>query len=135
MSDEQLPATNTRFGRVLVILYAIMAIGATTRSIYAIATKFNQAPFAYLLSAFAAAVYIVATITLARGDAASRRIAQISITIELVGVIVVGVLSLVWPDLFQKASVWSWFGLEYLLLPLALPILGLWWLRHSSPAE
>jgi len=88
-----------------------------------------------LLSAFAAAVYIVATITLARGDAASRRIAQISITIELVGVIVVGVLSLVWPDLFQKASVWSWFGLEYLLLPLVLPILGLWWLRHSSPAE
>lgn len=125
--------TNRGFGRILVALYAVMAIGATARSIFAITTKFNQAPFAYTLSAVAAAVYIVATVTLARGDSASRRIAKACITFELVGVIVVGVLSLIEPDLFRKASVWSWFGLEYLLLPLALPILGLWWLRRSQP--
>jgi len=127
--------TNRGFGRILVALYAIMAIGATTRSLFAIATKFNQAPLAYSLSAFAALVYIIATVTLARGDATSRRIATVSISIELIGVLVVGALSLIDPGAFQKASVWSWFGLEYLLLPLALPILGLWWLRHTRPSE
>ncbi len=128
-------ATNRGFGRILVALYAIMAIGATTRSLFAIATKFDQAPLAYSLSAFAALVYIIATFTLARGDTASRRIATVSISIELIGVLVVGLLSLIDPAAFQKASVWSWFGLEYLLLPLALPILGLWWLRHTRPVE
>jgi len=127
--------TNRGFGRILVALYAIMAIGATTRSLYAIVTKFDQAPLAYSLSAFAAVVYIIATVTLARGDATSRRIATVSISIELIGVLVVGALSLIDPGAFQKASVWSWFGLEYLLLPLALPILGLWWLRHTRPSE
>ena len=127
--------TNRGFGRILVALYAIMAIGATTRSLYAIVTKFDQAPLAYSLSAFAAVVYIIATVTLARGDAASRRIATVSISIELIGVIVVGALSLIDPGAFQKASVWSWFGLEYLLLPLALPILGLWWLRRTKPVD
>lgn len=129
------PTTREGFGRILVALYAIMAIGSVSRSVYAIATKFDTAPLAYSLSAVAAAVYVVATITLARGDRASRRVAKACITFELVGVIVVGVLSLLAPDLFQKASVWSWFGVEYLLLPLALPILGLWWLRRSQPTR
>lgn len=126
--------TRSGFGRILIALYAVMAIGATTRSIYAIATKFQLAPFAYSLSAVAAVIYIIATVTLARGDAASRRIARVCITIELIGVIVVGVLSLVAPNYFQKASVWSWFGLEYLFLPLILPILGLRWLKRTEPS-
>ena len=102
---------------------------------FALATKFELAPLAYSLSAVAAAVYILATVTLARGDSGSRRIAKACITFELIGVLVVGTLSLIDPDAFRKASVWSWFGLEYLLLPLALPILGLWWLRRSRPVE
>ena len=129
------PTTNSGFGRILVALYAIMAIGATARSVFALATKFELAPLAYSLSAVAAAVYILATVTLARGDTGSRRIAKACITFELIGVLVVGTLSLVDPAAFQKASVWSWFGLEYLLLPLALPILGLWWLRRSRPTR
>jgi hypothetical protein len=32
------------------------------------------------------------------------------------------------------ATVWSNFGLGYLLIPLALPIIGLWWLRRTSGA-
>ena len=129
------PTTNSGFGRILVALYAIMAIGATARSVFALATKFELAPLAYSLSAVAAAVYILATVTLARGDTGSRRIAKACITFELIGVLVVGTLSLVDPAAFQKASVWSWFGLEYAFLPLALPILGLSWLRRSRPTN
>lgn len=132
-TTTQAPATNRGFGRVLVVIYAIFAVAATARSGLQIATKFDQAPVAYLLSAFAAVVYIVATIALARGDRTSRRVATIAISIELVGVLAVGAASLLFPDEFPSASVWSRFGLGYLLIPLVLPFVGLWWLNRTRP--
>ena len=68
---------------MLVAVYGLFALAATGRSAVQIATKFHEAPLAYLLSAFAAIVYIVATVSLARGDAASRRVATVAISIEL----------------------------------------------------
>lgn len=129
-TDEQ--RTGRGFGRVLVVVYAIFAVAATARSLVQLATRFDEAPVAYLLSAVAALIYIVATIALARGDRTSRRVATIAITVELVGVIVVGVLSLLMPDAFPRASVWSAFGRGYLFIPLILPIVGLWWLRRTA---
>ena len=122
------------FGRVLVAVYAVFAIAATARSFVQIATRFEEAPVAYLLSALAAVIYIVATVALARGDRTSRRVALVAITIELVGVLTVGVVSLIVPDLFPSTSVWSTFGSGYLFIPLVLPIVGLWWLRRTRPA-
>ena len=124
-------STGTGFGRVLVAVYGLFALAATARSVVQIATKFHEAPVAYLLSAFAAAVYIVATVSLARGDRTSRRVATIAITIELVGVLLVGALSLLLPDAFPAASVWSGFGSGYGFVPLVLPFVGLWWLRRT----
>lgn len=117
---------------MLVAIYGIFAIAATARSAVQIATRFDEAPVAYLLSAFAAAVYIVATVALARGDRTSRRVATIAITIELVGVLVVGTASLLVPDAFPSASVWSSFGSGYGFVPLILPFVGLWWLRRTA---
>lgn len=131
---SEAPATNQGFGRVLVVLYAIFAIGATSRSVLQIVRRFDEAPVAFSLSAFAAVVYIVATIALARGHATSRKIAYIAITIELVGVLLVGMISVFWPEAFPRASVWSYFGMGYLFIPLVLPVLGLWWLRKSTSA-
>lgn len=125
-------ATRARgFSRLLVVIYAIFAIGATSRSLVQLATRFDEAPVAYLLSAVAAVVYIVATIALALGER-GRRVATITIAFELAGVLIVGTLSLLDPGLFPRATVWSAFGMGYLFIPLILPILGLWWLRHSS---
>lgn len=132
--SDQLPhqrATNLGFGRILIVIYALFAIAATSRSIVQIATVFSQAPVAYTLSAVAALIYIVATISLARADRTSQRLATIAISIELVGVIGVGLLSLFDPELFPKATVWSGFGSGYGFIPLILPIVGLWWLRKT----
>ena len=125
--------TGRGFGRVLVAVYGVFAIAATARSFVQIATRFDEAPVAYLLSAVAALIYIVATVALARGDRTSRRVAIVAITIELVGVVAVGTISLIVPDLFPSASVWSTFGSGYLFIPLVLPIVGLWWLRRTAP--
>jgi cytochrome bd-type quinol oxidase subunit 2 len=125
-------ATGRGFGRVLVAVYGIFAVAATARSLVQIATRFDEAPIAYLLSAAAALVYIVATVALARGDRTSRRVATVAISVELVGVIVVGTASLLLPDAFPSASVWSTFGSGYLFIPLVLPVVGLWWLRRTG---
>lgn len=135
MSEAKATATNQGFGRVLVVIYAIFAIGATSRSVLQVSTRFDEAPLAYSLSTFAAIVYVVATIALARGLDTSRRVAYIAITIELVGVLVVGAVSILFPEAFPRASVWSNFGMGYLFVPLVLPIVGLWWLRRSASAQ
>jgi len=123
--------TGRGFGRFLVAVYGILALGATSRSAVQLATDFNKAPLAYLLSAFAALVYIVATISLARGDVTSRRVATVAISIELVGVLIVGAASELFHSDFQQATVWTGFGSGYVFVPLVLPFIGLWWLRHT----
>jgi cytochrome bd-type quinol oxidase subunit 2 len=118
-------------GRVLIAVYGVFALAATARAGVQIATKFHEAPIAYLLSAFAAVVYIVATVTLARSGRTSYRVAVTSCTIELVGVITVGTYSLADSAAFPDATVWSSYGSGYGYVPLVLPVLGLLWLRRT----
>ncbi len=54
----------TGIGRVLVIVYGIMALAATGRSFVQIVERYDEAPLAYTLSAVSAVVYIVATLAL-----------------------------------------------------------------------
>lgn len=120
-------------GRLLVAVYAVFAVSASARAGVQIATQFDEAPLAYLLSAVAAAVYIVATIALARSSVTAHRVAFVACTIELVGVVSVGILTTVTPADFPDDTVWSQFGRGYGFVPLVLPILGLWWLRRTAP--
>lgn len=127
----------TGIGRVLVVVYAIMALAATGRSFVQIVREFSDAPLAYSLSALAAVVYILATLALVfSGRPGWYRVAWIAIGFELVGVLVVGTLSVVLPSLFQHPTVWSLYGIGYVFIPLVLPFLGLWWLvRHRNLAS
>jgi len=119
--------------RIIVSLYVVLSVAALGRSSFQILTKFDQAPLAYSLSALAALVYVLATITVAMGNRPrARRIARAALSFELVGVLVVGAISLIVPDLFPDQTVWSQFGLGYLFIPLVLPILGLWWLLKRA---
>ena len=117
-------------GRLLVAVYGVFALSASARASFQLFTKFDEAPLAYSLSALSAFVYIIATIALARGEQ-SRGLALATVGFELVGVISVGALSLVLPELFAHPSVWSGFGSGYAFIPLLLPILGLIWLRSD----
>ncbi|MBD0292992.1 MAG: hypothetical protein ICV70_05410 [Jiangellaceae bacterium] len=127
--------TNAGPGRLLVAVYAVFALAASARAGVQIATRLDEAPIAYLLSAFAAVMYIVATIALARSTSTSWRVALAACTVELVGVLVVGTLSLVWTDAFPDETVWSGYGRGYGFVPLVLPILGLLWLRSAAPVR
>jgi hypothetical protein len=126
---------NVGLGRLLIFVYGLFALSATGRAVVQIATKFHNAPLAYVLSAIAAVIYIVATVCLARSTVFSRRLGIVCVSIELVGVLVVGTLSQLDTSAFPDATVWSDFGSGYGYVPLVLPILGLWWLlRGAKPA-
>ena len=125
-------STRTGPGRLLVAVYALFALSASARAGVQIATKFSHAPVAYVLSAFAGLVYIVATVTLANGSRTARRIAVVSCSVELIGVLVVGTWSILDRATFPDATVWSGYGSGYGFVPLVLPVFGLLWLYRWS---
>ncbi|UED83078.1 hypothetical protein [Streptomyces profundus] len=147
MSEPHSPATvrgpdlSKGPGRLLVLLYGVFAVGAASRSAYQLSTRFDEAPLAYLLSAVAAVVYAVITVSLVRGGERARKLGRLCCALELAGVLIVGTWSLVDPDAFPDATVWSDYGMGYVFFPLILPLTGLRWLgptgqraRAGSPA-
>ncbi|MBT2555872.1 hypothetical protein [Arthrobacter sp. ISL-5] len=125
---------NTGPGRLLIAVYAVFAISATARAGYQILTKFSEAPLAYVLSAFAALVYVVATVSLAKAGRTWFKVSVIAVLVELIGVLVVGALSIFDAVQFPHETVWSLFGRGYAFIPLILPVLGLIWLYRRRPA-
>lgn len=121
-------ATSHGFGRLLVAVYAVFALSATGRSVTQLATKADEAPVPYALSAFAAVVYLVATWALATDR---RRVALVAVGIEMAGILLVGSTSLLVPEEFPDQTVWSDFGIGYGFVPLVLPFVGLWWLWRT----
>jgi hypothetical protein len=121
-------------GRLLVAVYALFALAAGSRAAVQLGSKFDEAPLAYLLSALAAVVYVVATVALARRGDGWRRVALLTCSFELLGVLAVGTLSLFDREAFPDATVWSVYGRGYVFIPLVLPMIGLYWLRRSAPS-
>ena len=125
-------STRTGLGRTLVAVYAVFALSATARSGIQLATKAGEAPVAYTLSAVAALVYVAATLGLAEVGPAPRRLAWAAVLFELAGVLGVGTLTVLDPELFADETVWSSYGAGYGWLPLVLPFLGIAWLVHTG---
>ena len=125
-------ATRHGPGRILIAVYGLFALSATGRAVVQIATQFDEAPIAYVLSAVAALIYCAATFALAKATVLSRQIATVAIVVELIGVIGIGAFSYAVPDDFPDATVWSHFGQGYGFVPLVLPVLGLLWLRRTA---
>ena len=123
--------TGVGFGRLLIAVYAFFALASGARAGWQIANRLDEAPVAYLRAGFAAAIYLVAAFALAASGWWARRLALICCTIELIGVLAVGTASLLMPEVFPRATVWSTYGIGYGFVPLVLPVLGLLWLRRT----
>jgi drug/metabolite transporter (DMT)-like permease len=132
IADEGRAPGRSGAGRVLVAVYGTFALAAGARAAVQLSTKFADAPVAYLLSAFSAVVYIVATVGLVRGGRGGRRTALVAISVELVGVLAVGTFTLTDRAVFPDETVWSAYGQGYGYVPLVLPVLGLLLLRRTG---
>lgn len=119
---------------MLALAYGFFVLAAGARSGVQIATKFSVAPLAYILSAIAAVIYTggLLVFVLAERDPRRCRWATVLCTVELAGVLVVGLASELAPGAFPDATVWSGFGRGYGYVPLVLPVLGLCWTRRHS---
>lgn len=133
-STEEETLTSSRSsgpGRLIIAVYAVFALAATARAGFQIATKFSDAPVAYSLSAFAAVVYILAAVSLAKAGPAWFWTSVLAVSIEMVGVLTVGAVTLASSAALPDDTVWSAFGRGYGFVPLVLPIAGLWWLYYN----
>ncbi|MCL8024443.1 hypothetical protein [Nocardioides bruguierae] len=126
---EQRTTLSSGPGRLLVALYGLFALAATGRSAVQLGMEPGRAPLAYTLSLVAAVLYLVATVCLLLGGRRARVVALVAVSIELVGVLGIGTLTYLEPQLFPDKTVWSHFGQGYGFLPLVLPFFGLAWLR------
>lgn len=121
-------------GRLIIALYAVFVVGSLSRAGFQIATRFHEAPLAYSLSALAGVIYVVAAVSLAIRGPRAWWVSLVAISTELVGVLAVGLWSVLDPSAFPDATVWSGFGRGYLYIPLVLPVVGLWWLWRTRPS-
>lgn len=126
------PKINAGPGVVLLALYILFAISAGARALVQIVDHFSVAPLAYLLSAFSALVYVVAAVAI---GLTWRRVALVAVLIELIGVVGIGLFTLLAPRDFPDKTVWTHFGSDYYLIPLVLPVLGLIWLLRARPSN
>ena len=118
--------------QVLLLVYALFTLAAGARAAVQLATQADEAPVAYALSLVAAFTYALGWVAIRRASVGSTWFASRMLWVELAGVLSVGTLSLVEPDWFPDASVWSDFGIGYGFVPAVLPIAGLLWLRHQK---
>lgn len=132
-SDEGVNPRTSGPGRLIIALYAVFVVGSLSRAAVQIATRFEEAPLAYTLSAVAGLIYVVAAVSLALRGPRAWWVSLVAISTELVGVLAVGLWSVLDPAAFPDATVWSGFGRGYLYIPLVLPVLGLWWLWSTRP--
>ena len=137
MADRVADRARPGPGRVLVLTYAFFTLAAGARSAVQLLTHASEAPVAYALSALAALVYLAGTVTLWRTDARhDRRGRAVTVCVlELCGVLAVGASSLLFPQAFPDATVWSHFGQGYGFVPLVLPVAALTWLRRVHGKE
>ena len=129
------PSDTARSGphQVLLVVYAVFALSAGARSLVQLTTKADDAPVAYTLSLLAAVTYALGWVGIRRAAEGRTRFASWMLWVELGGVLSVGTLSLLERDWFPDASVWSDYGIDYGLVPAALPVAGLLWLRTRDP--
>lgn len=123
--------SNRGFEIVLIAVYGIFALSATARSLVQVLRDFSYAPIAYTLSLLAAITYIAVTIALVRRGRRSV-LARTLCVAELAGVLIIGTLSVLDPELFPDATVWSVYGQGYGFVPLVLPVIALVYMAQAG---
>ena len=115
-------------GYILGISYPLLALSTGARGVYQLFFKEGVTnKLAPALTTFSAALYIVAAIGFFKRTRTAWRVSVSALTIETIGVLVIGTLSITHPDLIGHTA-WSKFGLDYGFFPLIQPLLGLAWL-------
>lgn len=122
-------------GYILGISYPLLALSTGARGLYQLFLKEGVTnKLAPLLTTVSAALYLVAAIGFFVRKSWAWRLSVTALSIEFIGVMVVGVLSVIMPDVIGHTA-WSYFGRDYGFFPLIQPLLGLAWLLWRPTRE
>jgi len=122
------PTVMQAIGQILAVSYPLLALSAGARSLYQLFFKPGVTDyFPPALSAVAALCYLLATVAFVIRKPWAWWMSVVVLAFETAGVLIVGTLSLVMPEVIGR-TVWHDFGIDYGFLPLIQPILGLVWL-------
>lgn len=122
------PTVIRAIGQILAVSYPLLALSAGARAVYQLFFKPGVTDyFPPTLSAVAAAIYLVATVAFVIRKPWAWWVSVGALSFEMVGVLLVGTLSLLMPEVIGR-TVWHDFGIDYGFLPLVQPLLGLVWL-------
>lgn len=136
--EGALPALAAAAGYVLGVSYPVLALSTGVRAAYQLVVKDGGLLFTGrladslgpLLTAAAAALYLVAAVGFVRRSRRAWWISVAALAIETACVVAVGTLTL--PGMPARAiiggTVWRLYGIDYGFFPLFQPILGLIWL-------
>lgn len=122
-------------GVILAVSYPVLALSAGARALYQLFLKegvTNYLPV--VLSGVAAVCYLLAAIGFIVRQRWAWRLSVTMLVFELVMVLLVGTLSLVFPEVIGH-TVWGRFGADYGYFPLIQPLLGLAWLFHRETRQ
>jgi hypothetical protein len=134
LATEHTPASAGDAPHALTAVYALWAVAALSRALYQYLVRQPETLAPTHISAFVGALYVVILVGLHRRSPRAWYTTLALLVVELGGVLVVGAIDIIWRP-FAYATVWSGFGAGYLYIPLALPIVGLWWmLRRPTRA-
>lgn len=119
----------TAVGYILGITYPLLALSTGVRGAYQLLFRDDLPWLAPALTTFSALLYLVAAVGFFKRTRRAWRVSVTALSIEAIGVLTVGTLSIVLPDLIGHTA-WSYFGRDYGFFPLIQPLLGLAWLLY-----
>lgn len=125
--QSESPGIISTIGYILAVSYPLLALSTGTRAIVRLFFREGIELFPPAMSAVAATLYILATIGFAYRRRWSWWLSILSLGVETILTIIIGVMSYVYPELIGS-TVWRHFGEDYGYFPLFQPILGLIWL-------
>lgn len=115
-------------GQILAVSYPVLALSTGVRGVYQLCCKPGVSDYlAPAITTVAALCYLLATVGFVVRKPWAWYMAVGLLLFETVGVLGVGTLTLLSPNMLGHTA-WSNYGADYGFLPLVQPILGLIWL-------
>jgi hypothetical protein len=119
-------------GKILAVSYPVLAISTGARGLYQLFLKEGVSDYLPpLLTTIAAFLYLIAAVGFARRSKRAWAVSVTALSLEMIGIIVVGILSFTDPELVGDTA-WRHFGADYGYFPFIQPLLGLIWLLHPQ---
>ena len=131
VKDDRRPSWG--LGRVVMVIFWAFGVWTTANAIIDLFHLDDEPLGPALTALLAGLVYLLAALGITHNGKRMRILGWTTVTLELIGPLMVGMMSVGISQLSVSRSAWANCGADYYYLPLIIPIIGLIWLWWSNP--